>query len=102
MAKEAIERVKNSERIAENAEQEAKDKAREIIDKAKSECKDLLDKAVSAAENQADINRADAKKQADELMTKAKEQAELNSKEFFDNSQKKKDTVIAEIISSLV
>lgn len=102
MAKETVEKVKNAELMAEQTEQEAITKAREIISEAETDGRNLLKEAVLAAEEEANANRAKAEKQAVQLMQKAKEQAEFDSKELFDNSVKKKDTVIAAIISSLV
>ena len=71
MSTDAISVIREAEKLAENAEREAKDKASEIVSRAHSDAKEIVSSKISAAKAEAEVKLAEVGKVNESFLQKA-------------------------------
>ena len=79
MSTDAISVIREAEKLAENAEREAKDKASEIVSRAHSDAKEIVSSKISAAKAEAEVKLAEVGKVNESFLQEAESSEEVKA-----------------------
>ena len=102
MAKETIQKVLDAENESNIAEQDAKEKAKQIVNNAKIKASELVKEKVLDANKKAEKKIADAIKEADAIRLSAGESVKSQIEAIEKLSDSKRDDMIKAVIESLI
>lgn len=102
MALETVNRVKDAEQMAQQAEREAREKAQQILDGANKDAEQAVLKMEQEALARAQQRIRQAKEQADAMLRDAQEQSRKDTAALEEAATKKQSAAIEKIIGRIV
>ena len=101
MSTDAISVIREAEKLAENAEREAKDKASEIVSRAHSDAKEIVSSKISAAKAEAEVKLAEVGKVNESFLQKAESESSEEVKALRTQAEGKKKEVAESVTEML-